>query len=138
MPWDLQDLNPATRFYWGDANEEWVELRIASDEDLRSFRKQLGIREKVEYPVNPATRKVDRVEYLDMNEDKQLAFSELINDFAIAGWKLLDRGGKEIPCTIENKNRMMSGSPLFSRWISDCLSRMRADLEAQLEAERKN
>ena len=136
---DLENLNPATKFFWPNSdNKEWVELRIAADEDLLAMRKRLGIKEKVEYPVNPETRQVNRVVGTNVDEGRSRAINDELTDFCIADWLLLDAAGNQIPCTRENKLKLVKGHPPFAKWIVDCLNELRTGEAAQSEAETKN
>lgn len=136
MPFNLDDLNPATRFYWEDNEEEWVEFRLASDEDTEQMRKKAGIKYKTEYRRDRG--RLQRLDNMDFNEKKMEKFNGLVNSHSIVDWYLVDNNGIAIPCTDENKNRLMKGSPLFSNWVANCLEKMRDDVEFQKEREEKN
>lgn len=145
MPWDIEDLNPVTRFYYGDEDQqigdgdkskEWVELRVAADEDTERMRKQAGIKQKVEY--RNVRGRAQRLEFLDSNEQKINTFSDLLNDFTIVDWYLFDKQGQEIPCTKENKLKLMKGSPMFAAWIASCTEQIRSEIENVAEEEAKN
>ena len=135
---DLSDLNPPARFYYGKEQKEWVDLRLAADEDLRAIRDGLGIKTRTEYKVNPETRRMDRIEYQDIGEDVALALNRAVNQFCIVGWHLEDNKGNEIPFTPDNVNLMMERSARFSGWVAKRLKKLRDDLEAETEAEIKN
>lgn len=136
MPFDLENANPPARFYWpGDSeNEEWVDFRIASDADLVGFRKQC-VQETVEYKQfrknGPYQRFVNEVVDFDKLRD-------LTNVFCIHGWSLRTPDGTPIPCTEENKKKLMFCSPAFSTWAAQCLEKLRGDMEAKEAAAEKN
>jgi len=132
MPFDLDNLNPSTRFYWtaGDPEElvnkpdaEYVEMRLCPDDMTDEIRKQVGITRKVEYHRDRG--RINRIEYLDSSDGKVRKFAEAVNDFCITGWRLLTRTGDEIPCTTENKIKMLLGSPAFSEWYADKMEELR-------------
>lgn len=137
MPFDLEDLNPTARFYWKDSKDEWVDLRLAADDDTERIRKAAGIKQKTEYRRDRG-RQLHRIEYFDSDEKKVERFAFLLNVFIIKDWCLLTKEGSEIPCTDETKNKMMGGSPSFAEWIADCLEKMREDAKDQEDRELKN
>ena len=114
MPFDLDNLNPATRFYYDDDEDEWVELRICAGEDLDRIHKQTR-KTKREYKMGV------RYTYEDINHDLE---AELMNDFTITAWHIVTPDGKEIPCTYENKQLMMKGSVEFASWVTRCLQKL--------------
>ncbi len=149
MSFDLEDLNPAARFYWPESKvidpdtgavsyDEWVDLRIASDDDVRNFRKKLGIKEIIEHKVNPETRALNRVIGSNFDEKKSVGFADEITDFCIVDWNLIGKNGEAIPCTRANKLKLANGSPVFARWLETSLNSLRERIKEQAEAELKN
>ncbi len=149
MSFDLDDLNPPKRFFWPDSekvdpetgavsHDEWVDLRLASDEDIRAFRRKTGIKEKIEHVVNPETRAVNRVVGSNFDEDKARRLGDEVTDFCISDWRVVSRDNAEIPCTRENKLKLVNGSPVFAKFIEECLNSLRENLKAQVDAELKN
>jgi len=133
---DLENLNPSVRFYW-EEDGEWVDFRLLPPEKAEEFRQAVGIKQKAEY------RKVSkgpaqRFEYFDVTEQKLKAFSELQIDYQIADWHLIDPKNNKIPCTKENKVKLVNGSPVFSSWMERCLAQMEQDAEMIKEEEEKN
>lgn len=127
---DLKNLNPPVRFYWSE--DEWVDFRVLSDADLRKLRKEVT-QKRVEYKKIDGV--VERIEYRDVDEEK---LTELINDYCIVDWSLVDTEGNQIPCSTENKNLLMLHHPKFSNWASKCLRRIRKDNELVEELLEKN
>jgi len=95
-------------------------LRIADPETIESIQAQT--RKKVtEFVHNPKSRQMDRVTYYDQTPAQEKKERELIWDYAIADWQgILDKDGNEIPCTLENKLKMMN-IPIFARFVGRCL-----------------
>lgn len=122
---NLTNLNPSTKFYYLES-DEWVELRLIPDSVNKSIMKELGIKSKQEF--HPYKGKLQRVDSLDIDENKIESFNDKLNDYAIQNWHLLDQDNNEIPCTFENKKTMMYGSPVFSAWINKC----RVELESKI------
>jgi len=147
MRFSLSKLNPSTRFYFhenGNKTENWVELRLASDDDNKRFFNSIGVKEKVTNVFNPKTRQMDRQTFFDTNDSQRDQFNEEVWDFSITDWNLLsdenDEDGEPatIPCNKENKIKFMRGSPLFATWIANCLENLRESLAGAGEAETKN
>ena len=50
MPFDINgELNKATRFYWPESEEEWVDLRLSTEEVMNESRKSAGIKTGTKY-----------------------------------------------------------------------------------------
>jgi len=143
---DSEELNPPTRFYYyhnGKKTDQWIELRLASDEDNKNIFRSIGVKEKVNNIYNPKTRQMDRQTYFDTNEEQMDRYNEAMWDFSIVDWYLVKRDRKEetedsIPCTRENKILYMRKSPKFSSWVASCLEKLRETLSEVGEAESKN
>lgn len=121
MQFDLENLNPGTKFFFDEDDEKKgsVTLRVCAGDDLRAIRKQSS-KKKVEY------RRGQRIEYPDTNEEVENA---LLWDFCIVAWEgVLDSKNVSIPCTKENKTLLMGKSPVFSKFVGDKLSVL-ADIE---------
>jgi len=126
MPFDLDNLNPATRFHYND--DEWVELRICSGEDLTRIHKQTR-KKKKEYRHGILYR------WEDVDEDLEM---DLMNDFAITAWDLVTPSGESIPCTKENKNLMMRNSVEFAGFVTSCLQKLNEKFAGLMEEQEKN
>jgi len=142
MPWDLENLNPATRFVWDEnvitEKQEWVELRDTSQEDSDRIYKSIGATEKVEYKTDPKTRQMQRIRFFSPTDEQLKKFNEEYWDFSIAEWQLFTPDGKKIPCTRENKIKMMTQSPSFGTWVNKCLDDLKESIEQAKETEIKN
>jgi len=126
MPFDLDNLNPSTRFNYND--EEWVELRICAGEDLDRIHKQT--RKKVKEYKHGV-----RYVWEDINDDLEI---ELMNDFAITNWHLVTPTGEDIPCTKEDKNLMMRRSVEFASFVTSCLQKLNEKFSLFQEEQEKN
>lgn len=138
MPFDLDRGNVSTRFYWGETQEEWVDLRIISEKDFRRLSRESGIKDRVEYVPNPNTGQMCRVEYRERDDDKIADLDARVNDLCITDWHLVTPDGSDIPCTSENKAKLLDGYPEFSAWIARCMKQMRGDMAKAGESETKN
>jgi len=131
MKFDMNNLNPGTWFYFDDEKPEEgrVCLRVCNGEILDQIDRETVSR-KVEY------RKHQRYETEDVDDKKR---DLLMWDYVIVDWEnLCDANGKEIPCTAENKAKLMTGSPFFFQFVSDCVDRLNAEQAAIREQEEKN
>jgi hypothetical protein len=62
----------------------------------------------------------------------------MIWDHAIQGWEgILDKNGKEIPCTLPNKMKLM-GIPQFARFVARCLQQITGANTQEAEGAEKN
>ena len=135
MPFDIKNLNPAARFYWGNGKKEWVELRNVTVKQLRNIRKET-VKKTVEYyRPNESDAKPFRYETDEIDHDKM---DELLWDYQIVNWCITEPDGKEIPCTLENKLLMMGNSDKFANWVIECLNQMATDEKDQKEKSEKN
>ena len=112
-------------------------LRIADSDTLE--RIQAETRKKVSENVyNPKTRAMERVAYFDQTVAQEKRERELIWDHAIVDWEgILDSAGNPIPCTLENKMKLMN-VPLFARFVGRCLQLISGAAEETKETEIKN
>lgn len=112
-------------------------LRIADAETLEKIHAQTRAK-KAEFVLNPQTRQMERVVYYDQAPDQAKKERELIWDHAIVDWEgIEDADSKPIPCTAENKMRLIN-IPEFARYIGRCLQIMGTAEADQAEASEKN
>ena len=141
MPFDIlneQNLNPSVRFYFEDSEDEWVELKLASEQDNKELFKRVGIKSEKKLVYNKSERQMQYVRDIDASDSQQDKFNEEVWDFSIYNWNLVTPDGKEIECTRENKVKLMRKSPKFASWIGDCLEKMREGLPKVKTEEIKN
>lgn len=131
MKFNLQDLNPGTKFFFDEDNEAegYITLRILPNETRDEIRAK-AVKKRAEY------RKGQRYEIIDLDED---LFAEAVWDYSIQDWGgVYDESGAEIPCTRENKIMLMNKSPVFARIYEDRLKVLRELLEDHAKASEKN
>ena len=134
MPFDLSNLNKGARFFWDKGEkDEWVELRALPIDELKKIRKQC-VKKGIEYKNNKRGV-INRIEFEETNED---LFNELMWDYVITAWRVVDPKGKEIPCTKANKLALMGGSIEFAKWVTESLEKLNEDGATIQEAEAKN
>jgi len=139
MPFDINgELNKATRFYWPESEEEWVDLRLSTEEVMNESRKSAGIKTGTKYIFNPKTKRMDSVNDVNIDEDKMQVINDALLDYQIKDWHIVDASGNEIPCNLENKKRLMYGSIEFSKWINKNIGLMQEAVDKIEEEEIKN
>jgi hypothetical protein len=137
-----EDLNPGTWFPFepGKKVEEvgGVCIRVLNRKTLRSIEKQTQTK-KAEYalPVNaPLGTPAQRFEFV---ETDQVAEDEMIWDYCIVDWKkVVDEADAEIPCTRENKVKLMAESFDFSTFVKVSQVKLNHDLMEARKAAEKN
>ena len=135
MPFDLKNLNPAVRFYWGEDKVEWVELQALTGKQIAEFRKATS-QKKVEYwRPQGSGEKPFRYEFTDTNDE---LFNEMFWDTQIVSWNLVDPEGKEIPCSKENKLLLLGNSNEFATWIMKCVTQLNEDNSKRIKDAEKN
>lgn len=110
-----------------------VKLRPMTADVLKAIRKQ-SVKKRVEFKKVEGTP--HRFEFEEVNEDMQ---NELFWDHIIVAWEgLVDGKGADIPCTKENKLKLMMRSVKFSQFITESLKALADDEAKQAEASEKN
>ncbi len=95
-------------------------LRIADSETLEIIRAETK-KKVVEHVYNPKTRQMERIPYYEQTPEQEKKERSMIWDHAIQAWEgILDSKGQEIPCTTENKLKLME-NPQFARFVGRCL-----------------
>ncbi len=130
MDFDLDNLNPATRFFVNDENEKdgWVELRVCPADILEDINDKTTI-EKAEY------RKGQRHVVVKKNQKQ---WKKLFWDYVISDWGGITNNKREMKCTAANKIKLMGGSIQFSAFVSDRLETLTADMDLHKEEVEKN
>jgi hypothetical protein len=97
-----------------------VKIRLADSETVERIYAQTR-KKSVEHIYNSKTRSMERLSYVDQTPEQEKKERELMWDYCIEEWEnILDSKGKQIPCTLENKLKLMN-IPMFARFISRCL-----------------
>jgi len=112
-------------------------LRLATPEVINSIQSQTQ-KKVAEFVRNPKSRAMERVTYFDQTPEQEKKERELIWDHAIQEWEgILDKDGNEIPCTLENKLKLMN-IPQFARFVGRCLQILTGLEELEAETATKN
>jgi hypothetical protein len=129
---DVENLNPGTRFQYGDDEDTWVELRVCTGDD---FRKIIKATTKKVAEVKVIGGRAHRITWDETKEQEQ---NEMIWDYCIINWGgFVDKQGDPIPCTFENKKLFMGGSVKFSAFIANKLEVLRK-LEGDIGSEEED
>jgi hypothetical protein len=128
---DMDNLNPEVWF--GDEPGKRVCLRLCPLDKLNAFKKECTTVEKraVEHKKSRTMQIVS-----DVTED-ETKFSNLVNCYSIVDWDLIDKKGKPIPCTDENKIKLLGVIP-FIQFIGECLKELSTQAGIEQEEEIKN
>jgi hypothetical protein len=114
-----------------DGSIEWLDVDPSADEkicfkqpDAETMRlmrdKYKG--KKVNNPVrNPETRAMEIVVTYDQTSDQEKAQSMEFWDNAITDWTIKGKDKKVIPCTVENKYKLITMVPAFVRFCNRSL-----------------
>jgi len=130
MQVDLGDLNPGTWFEMTGGGK--ISLRVCSGDAFREIRKKT-VQKKAELKPIGRTNTLQRIEYEVVDDDLQ---SQLIWEYCIVDWSdLLDKNLNQIACTNENKKLLMGQSVVFSKFVTDCLDKLRISMEGEQEEE---
>ena len=128
MRFDLDNLNPPAWFIHPDDSEARLFLRSCPFAVMQDIRKQTT-RLRVEYKRNV------RHEFEEIDTDKQ---NQLMWDYMIVDWQGIDNGDEPIPCTTENKIKLLEASPIFLRWFNECVEQLEFDNAERKESAEKN
>ena len=108
MVFDLEE-KPATRFEVDGGG--WVELRTLSVEDWQKIRKACVTKRPFAHRVEePGPGGKPSVTWMVLNQEitNEELQVEMINDLIIHAWgDLKDKSANQIPCTKDNKMRLM-------------------------------
>ena len=132
---DFSNLNPGAWFDYPDGGR--VCVRAPSDEFMDDVRKKTT-KVEVEFKTAKKYGPLQRLEHTDVDTD---LMKEMIWDYSIVGWTGFKSGDTDIPCTKENKLKLMKGDPRFYSFIDNCVDFLTPTTEAKAakaEEERKN
>ena len=133
MPIDLKSLTAPSRFFWPGSDDEWIDLRNVT---LAEFKKIRGstVTTRAEYH-QVDTAKPFRYEVEETDSDKA---DELLWDYQIVDWNIVDGDGKKIKCTKDNKLLLMGNSSEFVNFVVDSLNQLAKDEKKRLDKSEKN
>lgn len=126
MKIDLENMNPGVTFYFDKADEAGghIVLRVLSGKTLEKITNRCR-QKRIEVKGSPPTR----FEYLDFKKGGEEKEFELTWDYCLMDWQgVVDKNGTDIPCTPENKILLMKGSPMFSKFVMDCVGKVNAEM----------
>ncbi len=127
------ELNPGTPFTMDGGGI--VYLRVCAGDDLKDIRKKT-VEKKKEY--KRVDGNLQRLTFEEVDEDLQ---SQMVWDFCIVKWENFFADEAKtipIPCTPENKLKLMGRSLVFSKFVGECLQTLRGTLENEEEVVEKN
>lgn len=120
-----------------DADAGRVCVRVADAETLEKIQAETRTK-KAEFVKDKDTRQLVRVPYIDQTPTQEKKEREMIWDHAIVDWEnIIDSKGNQIPCTLENKMKLMS-NPMFARFIGRCFELITGNAEELKAASEKN
>lgn len=127
----LRDPNPGVYFSFNDDDTESGGVLVRSvNMTKRNEIQKKTVKNRVEYKHG------QRFEYTETNED---LFSELLWDYAIAGWERLEDDDKNpIECTTENKLFLMRNNVGFAQFVGQCMEKLEKENEKRLKVVEKN
>lgn len=128
---DLDNMYPETWF--GDTPGKKVCLRLCPPDKMEEFRKQC-LKQKRQAVLNPETRKMELVDNSDFDSDR---FTELVTQYQLVNWDLIDVKGRKVDFNPENVKRMMQ-VPVFVEYVTDCLKELAVLAGFIKKAESKN
>lgn len=129
--------NGETKYHPPIADAGRVCFRISDTEAIEQIYAKTR-KKTSEFVLNPKTRQMEKVKSYDQTPEQERVEREMIWDYAIVAWEnILDANGKDIPCTLENKMKLMN-IPQFARFAGRCLQIVTGATEAEAEAEGKN
>jgi hypothetical protein len=130
---NINDLNPGAWFDFRDGVK--VKVRPFAGNILDDIRKK-ATQKKVEYKKQGKIGRLQRIEYIDLDEDKMQA---LLWDYIIVDWDgIEDDKGKAIKCDKKNKVRFMQDWPEFYDFIDNAADVSIKDVEQHVEDVEKN
>ena len=132
MPFNLKGLTKPSRFFW-PGSEEWVDLRNVTLAEFKAIRKQTVTKRAEYHQVN--AEKPYRYEVEDTDEEKA---DELLWDYQIVRWYIVDDDGKKIKCTKENKLMLMGNSAEFVNFVVKNLNQLSIDDAERRDKSEKN
>lgn len=125
------------KYFDPEKNAGKVQIRVVDPETLEKIQETTR-EEAAEFRNNKKTRQLERVVFFKQTNDQKKAEREAIWDHVIVSWEgILDSKGNEIPCTLENKMKLMA-IPLFARFVARCLELIGVNEIEEKKAKTKN
>lgn len=133
MKINFSDLNPPMWFYFDDDDPESgrVLIKSLSPKEGEQLMKECSKKMPPEY------RGGHRYEIPDKLDEKK--YNRMLWDAVILDWEnLVDEKDEPIPCTADNKLRLMYEAPFFLEFITKNLKIMDANRDQRMEQVEKN
>jgi len=130
MNFNMDDLNPSTRCFFNEEKPEegYVDLRILNQEAHEAINEKV-VKKRFDFHNHV------RHEVKDVNSKMR---DELNWDYCITEWDIKDANGQQIPCTIQNKAKLMRGSMEFNIFVSKKIEALNNALLQRAEELEKN
>jgi hypothetical protein len=125
------DPNAGTWFPFNENNADdgRIKLRVMNPAARKRIRGK-AITPQVEYKAGK------RYTYDEINEE---LYDRLMWDYIIIDWeKLEDDDGNPIECNAESKAKLMNEELTFAAFVTNCLAKIDASIDAHLEDSEKN
>jgi len=153
MPFDIDKIGQGERFPFMDSKVsengevEWLPVDTTSDEyvcfkqinpdEFREIReKYKGKKTNVPVP-NPTTRAMEVVVQYEQTPEQERKERMEYWDKSIVEWNIKTPNGAEIPCTADNKYKLVTGDQRFLRFANKCLQLIAGAKDEEKEAEKK-
>jgi len=128
MKFDLDNLNPGTFFEFED-DDGGVTIRLANSDAMREIDKAT-VKKKISF---------HRGQRYEVDVVDEALRSNMIWDYIIIDWEnVTDSNGVDIPCTFENKAKLMRESVKFSSFIASCVEQLTDNMSLYEEELEKN
>lgn len=129
---NLDELNDGA---WFDFDDAEIKLRAPNNDFLSSVSKEC-VREKKLYKKKNRVGDLQLMKETETDDDKLKA---MIWDYTIMEWKnIKTQNGEDIPCTKENKVKLMGGSPKFYHFVDSAVDQLSSDQSKEAEDLEKN
>jgi len=120
-----------------EKNVERVCLRQPDPEKMRLVREQYKGKKTTFFAKDPDTRQMVAVPITEQNSEQEKEQSMAFWDEAIESWEIKTPKKELIPCTKENKYKLITMVPAFLRFCNDRLEKLSGiKIEAEKAAEK--
>lgn len=130
MRFDLENLNPGKKFFLDEDDESqgFVCVRTLSPEE----------RTRIVKATRSEVVKLKRGKPFTSVKVDNERHDQMIWDYCVEDWEIYDKKGEKIPCTADNKFKMMNGSPTFAGMVAGFLEIVANIAIEEEEAAEKN
>jgi len=138
FPWQDSKIGEDGEIEWGEPSlDERICFKQITADRFREIRdKYKG--KKVNVPVkNPQTRQMEIVVQYEQTLEQEREERRAFWDETIVDWEIKTPIGEAIPCTTDNKYKLITEEPRFIRFANKCLSVLTQVTEAEAKAAEK-